>query len=111
MFCWVGLPIESPRFLLLCGHWTFNDGSHSVVGSGRMRYCYVVWGDTACVLVFLCRGPRVQGSEANDLALRLARYHTGRTNCIVMDHAYHGAVSSTIGMAERMGRITDAVCA
>ncbi len=30
------------------------------------------------------------GSEANDLALRLARAHTGRRELIVLDHAYHG---------------------
>ena len=30
------------------------------------------------------------GSEANDLALRLARAHTGRDDVIVLDHAYHG---------------------
>ncbi|MFL5581475.1 MAG: aminotransferase class III-fold pyridoxal phosphate-dependent enzyme, partial [Gemmatimonadaceae bacterium] len=30
------------------------------------------------------------GSEANDLALRLATAHTGREDVIVLDHAYHG---------------------
>eukprot|EP00750_Incisomonas_marina_P006065 INCI14305.1.p1 GENE.INCI14305.1~~INCI14305.1.p1 ORF type:complete len:557 (+),score=79.50 INCI14305.1:278-1948(+) len=30
------------------------------------------------------------GSEANDLALRLARTHTGGSDVIVVDHAYHG---------------------
>ncbi|WP_410962802.1 aminotransferase class III-fold pyridoxal phosphate-dependent enzyme, partial [Salmonella sp. SAL4446] len=28
------------------------------------------------------------GSEANDLALRLARTHTGRRDVLVLDHAY-----------------------
>jgi 4-aminobutyrate aminotransferase-like enzyme/Ser/Thr protein kinase RdoA (MazF antagonist) len=30
------------------------------------------------------------GTEANDLALRLARSHTGREDVIVQEHAYHG---------------------
>ncbi|MCY1157460.1 MAG: aminotransferase [Citricoccus sp.] len=30
------------------------------------------------------------GSEANDLALRIARHRTGRTGVIVTDHSYHG---------------------
>jgi len=30
------------------------------------------------------------GSEANELALRLARTHTGREDIIVLEHAYHG---------------------
>ena len=30
------------------------------------------------------------GSEANELALRLARAHTNRTETIVVDCAYHG---------------------
>lgn len=30
------------------------------------------------------------GSEANDLALRLARTHTGADDAIVLDYAYHG---------------------
>ncbi len=36
------------------------------------------------------------GSAATDLALRLARNHTNRENIIVVDHAYHGNVSSAI---------------
>ncbi len=36
------------------------------------------------------------GSEANDLALRLARIHTGRTDTLVLDGAYHGNLSSLI---------------
>jgi len=36
------------------------------------------------------------GSEANDLALRLARAHTGRREMIVLDGAYHGNLSSLI---------------
>jgi 4-aminobutyrate aminotransferase-like enzyme len=39
------------------------------------------------------------GSEANDLALRLAHAHTGRDDVIVLDHAYHGHLSSTIAIS------------
>ncbi|MBD9373680.1 aminotransferase class III-fold pyridoxal phosphate-dependent enzyme [Rhizobium sp. ARZ01] len=36
------------------------------------------------------------GSEANDLALRLARAYTGNRDIITVDHAYHGHLSSLI---------------
>lgn len=36
------------------------------------------------------------GSEANDLALRLARAHTRHQDVITLDHAYHGHLSSLI---------------
>ncbi|XP_055370955.1 alanine--glyoxylate aminotransferase 2-like [Condylostylus longicornis] len=36
------------------------------------------------------------GSEANDLALRLARTHTKRKDIITLDHAYHGHLSSVM---------------
>ncbi|XP_058813469.1 alanine--glyoxylate aminotransferase 2-like isoform X2 [Topomyia yanbarensis] len=36
------------------------------------------------------------GSEANDLALRLARQHTKRYDIITLDHAYHGHVSAVM---------------
>jgi 4-aminobutyrate aminotransferase-like enzyme/Ser/Thr protein kinase RdoA (MazF antagonist) len=39
------------------------------------------------------------GSEANDLALRLAYAHTGRDEVIVLDHAYHGHLTSTIAIS------------
>jgi 4-aminobutyrate aminotransferase-like enzyme/Ser/Thr protein kinase RdoA (MazF antagonist) len=39
------------------------------------------------------------GSEANELALRLARAHTGREDVIVVEHAYHGHTSSLIDMS------------
>ncbi|ETN82478.1 aminotransferase, class III [Necator americanus] len=38
-------------------------------------------------------------SEANDLALRLARDYTGHTDAIVIDHAYHGHVTTTMQMS------------
>lgn len=39
------------------------------------------------------------GSEANDLALRLARAHTKARGMLVLDHAYHGHLSSIIDIS------------
>ncbi|ESO11579.1 hypothetical protein HELRODRAFT_108850, partial [Helobdella robusta] len=39
------------------------------------------------------------GSEANDLALRLARAHTRNKDAIVLDHAYHGHVISAMDLS------------
>ena len=39
------------------------------------------------------------GSEANDLALRLAFAHTGRRDIAVLDGAYHGHLSSLIAIS------------
>jgi 4-aminobutyrate aminotransferase-like enzyme/Ser/Thr protein kinase RdoA (MazF antagonist) len=39
------------------------------------------------------------GSEANDLALRLAYAHTGSRELLVIDHAYHGNLSSLIDIS------------
>merc|ERR1719193_689992 len=39
------------------------------------------------------------GSEANDLALRLANQHTGNKDVITLDHAYHGHVISLIDIS------------
>jgi len=39
------------------------------------------------------------GSEANDLALRLAWTHTGRKDVLVVDGAYHGNLSSLIDIS------------
>lgn len=39
------------------------------------------------------------GSEANDLALRLAQAHTKAKGMIVLDHAYHGHVTSIIDIS------------
>ena len=46
------------------------------------------------VCFFVC-----SGSEANELALRLARTHTGREDVVVIDHAYHGNTSSLVSMS------------
>ncbi|XP_014209858.1 5-phosphohydroxy-L-lysine phospho-lyase [Copidosoma floridanum] len=39
------------------------------------------------------------GSEANDLALRLANTHTGNKDIITLDHAYHGHLTSMIDIS------------
>ncbi|XP_069174044.1 ethanolamine-phosphate phospho-lyase isoform X2 [Procambarus clarkii] len=39
------------------------------------------------------------GSEANDLALRMARTHTGKKDVITLNHAYHGHLSSLIDIS------------
>jgi 4-aminobutyrate aminotransferase-like enzyme len=39
------------------------------------------------------------GSEANELALRLARAHTGQNDVIVLDHAYHGNTTTLIDIS------------
>jgi len=39
------------------------------------------------------------GSEANDLALRMAHQHTGNKDVITLDHAYHGHVISLIDIS------------
>jgi 4-aminobutyrate aminotransferase-like enzyme len=43
------------------------------------------------------------GSEANDLALRLARAATGGSGIIVTDNAYHGVTLATAEMSMSMG--------
>uniref|UniRef100_A0A1I7ZJV1 Alanine--glyoxylate aminotransferase 2, mitochondrial n=1 Tax=Steinernema glaseri TaxID=37863 RepID=A0A1I7ZJV1_9BILA len=37
------------------------------------------------------------GSEANDLALALARVHTGRFDCLTMRNGYHGMTQTVLG--------------
>jgi 4-aminobutyrate aminotransferase-like enzyme/Ser/Thr protein kinase RdoA (MazF antagonist) len=39
------------------------------------------------------------GSEANELALRLARTHTSREDVLVLEHAYHGHTSTLIDIS------------
>jgi 4-aminobutyrate aminotransferase-like enzyme/Ser/Thr protein kinase RdoA (MazF antagonist) len=39
------------------------------------------------------------GSEANELALRLARAHAGREDVIVLEHAYHGHTTTLIDIS------------
>ena len=46
------------------------------------------------VCFFVC-----SGSEANELALRLARTHTGRHDIMVLDHGYHGNTTTLIDIS------------
>ena len=39
------------------------------------------------------------GSEANELAVRLARAHTGREDIIVLEHSYHGHTNALIDIS------------
>ncbi len=39
------------------------------------------------------------GSEANDLALRLAKHYTARQHIVTVDHAYHGNLGSLIDIS------------
>ena len=50
--------------------------------------------DPLDVVYFTC-----SGSEANELALRIARAHTGRTGVVVLEAAYHGNTSALIEMS------------
>ena len=43
------------------------------------------------------------GSEANDLAFRIARAHTGGTGFIVTENAYHGVTFAMAGMSPSLG--------
>jgi alanine-glyoxylate transaminase/(R)-3-amino-2-methylpropionate-pyruvate transaminase len=38
------------------------------------------------------------GSEANDLAMTMARLHTGNIDIFALKNSYHGAISSTMGL-------------
>ncbi len=49
-------------------------------------------------LMFTCTG-----SEANDLALRIAREHTGGTGVIVTENAYHGVTFAVAGFSPSLG--------
>ena len=44
------------------------------------------------------------GSEANDLALRIAQAHTGAAGLIVTRHAYHGVTLSIAQASPSLGR-------
>ena len=51
-------------------------------------------------IMFTCTG-----SEANDLALRLAQFHTGGTGVIVTEWAYHGVTQTTSACSPSLGNI------
>lgn len=43
------------------------------------------------------------GSEANDLALRIAKHHTGRNGIVITSEAYHGNSDLTTGLSPSLG--------
>lgn len=43
------------------------------------------------------------GSEANDLALRVARFTTGNTGVIITNNAYHGTTQEVAGISPSLG--------
>jgi 4-aminobutyrate aminotransferase-like enzyme len=47
------------------------------------------------------------GSEANDLAVRIARNYTGGTGIIVTSHAYHGVTSTVAEFSPSLGANVD----
>jgi len=54
--------------------------------------------DALSHVMFTCTG-----SEANDLAFRIARAHTGGTGFIVTENAYHGVTYAIAGMSPSLG--------
>lgn len=46
------------------------------------------------------------GSEANDLAIRIAKYHTGKRGIIVTSEAYHGNSDLTSGFSPSLGEFS-----
>jgi 4-aminobutyrate aminotransferase-like enzyme/Ser/Thr protein kinase RdoA (MazF antagonist)/murein DD-endopeptidase MepM/ murein hydrolase activator NlpD len=77
----------------------------SAVLNTNTRYLHPVLAEYAERLAALLPSPLsvcffvCSGSEANELALRLARTHTGREDVVVVDHAYHGNTSSLVSMS------------
>jgi 4-aminobutyrate aminotransferase-like enzyme/Ser/Thr protein kinase RdoA (MazF antagonist) len=57
------------------------------------RLCLTMPPELSCVFMVN------SGSEANDLALRLARAYTGSREVICVDHAYHGNLTSLIDIS------------
>jgi len=73
--------------------------------STNTRYLYVSLLNYADRLVARLPAPLSicfflnSGSEANELALRLARAHTGAKDMLVMDHGYHGNTTGAMDIS------------
>jgi 4-aminobutyrate aminotransferase-like enzyme len=65
------------------------DYSERVLGSLRADLGHVM---------FTC-----SGSEATDLALRIARFHTGATGIVVTSNAYHGVTTAAAAVSPSLG--------
>ena len=57
-----------------------------------------LFGPPLAHVMFTCTG-----SEANDLALRIARAHTGGSGVVVTAFAYHGVTSALVDMSPGLG--------
>ncbi len=66
---------------------------HDYLVEYAKRLCQTL-PDELSACYFVC-----SGSEANDLALRLAKIHTGGTDVIVVDGAYHGNTNALIDIS------------
>ncbi len=66
---------------------------HDYLAEYAERLCETLPNELS-VCYFLC-----SGSEANELALRLAKTHTGGTDVIVIDGAYHGNTNALIDIS------------
>ncbi len=66
---------------------------HDSLAEYARRLCATL-PESLSVCYFVC-----SGSEANELALRLARAHTGATDMIVVDGAYHGNTTTLIDIS------------
>ena len=53
-------------------------------------------------MMFTC-----SGSEANDLALRMAQARTGGTGIVVTAHAYHGVTQAVSALSPSLGAVAD----
>ena len=42
---------------------------------------------------------KIAGSESNDLAIRIARKATGAYDVIILDHAYHGHLTTLVDIS------------
>ena len=81
-------------------------GAHQMARlNTNTRYLYDQLGEYAERLCALLPHPLEQcffvnsGSEANELALRLARTHTGNRDMLVVDGAYHGHTSTMVDIS------------
>lgn len=84
----------SSQLETLCTHTRY-------VQSGILEFAATLLGtfeDPIKHVMFTCTG-----SEANDLALRMAKYHTGNEGIIVTSEAYHGNSELTAGFSPSMG--------
>ncbi|MCP4220786.1 MAG: aminotransferase class III-fold pyridoxal phosphate-dependent enzyme [bacterium] len=66
---------------------------HDNIVEYAQRLCATL-PDPLSVCFFVCTG-----SEANELAIRMAKTHTGNADFVVLDHAYHGNTNAVIDIS------------